>query len=87
MAEESVQEHVRRVAEEARAASGALAQTSAAQRNDALAAMAAALRTHARAIVEANGRDMEAARGGHEREPARPPHARRCARRGHGGGA
>ena len=61
MAEESVQEHVRRVAEEARAASGALAQTSAAQRNGALAAMAAALRTHACAIVEANGRDMEAA--------------------------
>lgn len=68
MAEESVQEHVRRVAEEARAASGALAQTSAAQRNDALAAMAAALRTHARAIVEANGRDMEAARAAGTKE-------------------
>ncbi len=68
MAEESVQEHVRRVAEEARAASGALAQTSAAQRNDALAAMAAALRTHACAIVEANGRDMEAARAAGTKE-------------------
>lgn len=68
MAEESVQEHVRRVAEEARAASGALAQTSVAQRNGALAAMAAALRTHARAIVEANGRDMEAARAAGTKE-------------------
>lgn len=68
MAEESVQEHVRRVAEEARAASGALTQTSAAQRNGALAAMAAALRTHAHAIVEANGRDMEAARAAGTKE-------------------
>ena len=62
MVEETVQEQVRRIAEEARAASGALAQTSAEERNGALAAMAAALRAHAGAIVEANGRDMDAAR-------------------------
>ncbi len=36
-------------------ASGALAQTSAEERNGALASMAAALRAHAAAIVEANG--------------------------------
>lgn len=62
MAEETVQQHVRRVAEEARAASGELAQTSTAQRNEALVDMARALRTHACDIVEANGCDMEAAR-------------------------
>ena len=62
MAEETVQQHVRRVAEEAHAASGELAQTSTAQRNEALVAMARALRTHACDIVEANGCDMEAAR-------------------------
>lgn len=57
-----VKRTVRRIAEEARAASGALAQTSAEERNGALAAMAAALRAHAGAIVEANGCDMDAAR-------------------------
>ena len=62
MVEETLREQVRRIAEEARAASGALAQTSAEERNGALAAMAAALRAHAGAIVEANGRDMAAAR-------------------------
>ena len=62
MVEETVQEQVRRIAEEARAASGALAQTSAEERNGALAALAEALRAHAGAIVEANGRDMDAAR-------------------------
>lgn len=62
MVEETLREQVRRIAEEARAASGALAQTSAEERNGALAAMAAALRAHASAIVEANGRDMAAAR-------------------------
>lgn len=61
MVEETLREQVRRIAEEARAASGALAQTSAEERNGALAAMAAALRAHAGAIVEANGRDMAAA--------------------------
>ena len=55
-------EHVQRIAEEARAASGALAQTSAEERNGALAAMAAALRAHAEEIIAANALDMEAAR-------------------------
>ena len=40
MANETVREEVRRIAEAARAASGALAQTSAEERNAALAAMA-----------------------------------------------
>ena len=62
MVEETVRDYVRRVAEEARAASGALAQTSAEERNGALRAMAAALRSHADTIVEANERDMDAAR-------------------------
>ena len=62
MAEKTVREEVQRIAEEARAASGALAQTSADERNGALASMAAALRSHAAAIVEANGCDMDAAR-------------------------
>ena len=62
MGDGDVRAEVRRIAEEARAASVALAQTSDGQRNAALAAMAAALRTHAGEIVEANGRDMAAAR-------------------------
>lgn len=62
MVEETVQKYVRRIAEEARAASGLLAQTSERERNDALRAMAAALRCHTAAIVEANSRDMAAAR-------------------------
>ena len=68
MVEETVREHVRRAAEEARAASGALAQTSAEERNGALVAMASALRAHAGAIVEANGRDMDAARAAGTKE-------------------
>ena len=55
-------EHVQRIAEEARASSGALAQTSAEERNGALAAMAAALRSHAEEIIAANALDMAAAR-------------------------
>ncbi len=62
MGDGDVRAEVRRIAEEARAASTALAQTSDGQRNAALAAMAAALRAHASEIVEANGRDMAAAR-------------------------
>ena len=46
MERETVRDQVRRIAEEARAASGALAQTSADERNGALASMAAALRSH-----------------------------------------
>ena len=62
MGDGDVRAEVRRIAEEARAASAALAQTSDGQRNAALAAMAFALRAQADAIVEANGRDMAAAR-------------------------
>ncbi len=62
MGDGDVRAEVRRIAEEAQAASAALAQTSDGQRNAALAAMAAALRAHASEIVEANGRDMAAAR-------------------------
>ena len=50
------------LAEEAKAASGKLATTTADERNGALAAMAAALREHAAEIVTANGADMDAAR-------------------------
>ena len=70
MERETVRDQVRRIAEEARAASGALAQTSADERNGALASMAAALRSHAAAIVEANGCDKMCIRdsieGAHE---------------------
>ena len=68
MANETVREEVRRIAEAARAASGALAQTSAEERNAALAAMAAALRAHAAEIVAANGEDVEAARAAGTKE-------------------
>lgn len=68
MAEESVRDQVLRIATEARVASAALAQTDAGARNAALAAMAAALRAHAGAIIEANGRDMEAARAAGTKE-------------------
>ncbi|MEB1813188.1 glutamate-5-semialdehyde dehydrogenase [Adlercreutzia mucosicola] len=50
------------LAEEAKAASGKLATTTADERNGALAAMAAALREHAAEIVMANSADMDAAR-------------------------
>ncbi len=59
---EDVQAEVLQVAQAARAASGELAQTSNEQRNEALRAMAAALREQTEAIVAANQRDMEAAR-------------------------
>ncbi len=68
MANETVREEVRRIAEAARAASGALAQTSAEERNAALAAMAAALRAHAAEIVAANAEDVEAARAAGTKE-------------------
>ena len=57
-----VKAEVRAVAEAARAASAKLAQTSAHERDEALRAMAAALRAQAGSIVAANARDMEAAR-------------------------
>ncbi len=68
MANETVREEVRRIAEAARAASGALAQTSAEERNAALAAMAAALCAHAAEIVAANAEDVEAARAAGTKE-------------------
>ena len=68
MANETVREEVRRIAEAARAASGALAQTSAEERNAALAAMAAALRAHAAEIVAANAEDVAAARAAGTKE-------------------
>ncbi len=59
---ESVQAEVRELALRARSASEALGQASEAARNDALLAMAAALRDHSAEIVDANERDMDAAR-------------------------
>ncbi|MDN4509906.1 glutamate-5-semialdehyde dehydrogenase [Gordonibacter sp. RACS_AR49] len=68
MGDETMREEVRRIAESARAASGALAQTSAGERNAALAAMAAALRAHAAEIVAANAEDVAAARAAGTKE-------------------
>ena len=68
MVEETAWEEARRVADAARAASAALAQKSAAERAAALAAMAVALRAQTGAIVEANERDMEAARAAGTKE-------------------
>lgn len=58
----TVQEEVRALALRAKAASVEMGAASAEKRNAALVAMAEALRAHAGEIVEANGRDMEAAR-------------------------
>ena len=68
MGDESMREEVRRIAEAAKASSGALGQTSAGERNAALAAMAAALRAHAAEIVAANAEDVEAARAAGTKE-------------------
>lgn len=57
-----VSSQVRDLALRAKRASAALAQASARQRDDALSAMASALRLRTPAIVEANGQDMDAAR-------------------------
>ena len=62
MGDEGIKAEVIAVARAARDASAELGQTSLAVRNGALSAMACALRTHWVEIVEANGRDMEAAR-------------------------
>ena len=75
MTEESVRDEVLSVARAAKAASSALGQTTSDERNEALAAMAQALRTSASAIVEANARDMKAACGWDEGEPAPSPDA------------
>ena len=58
----TLEQDVVQLAEAAKAASARLAQTTEAERNGALLAMAAALRANAGAIVAANGQDMEAAR-------------------------
>ena len=55
-------EEVGHLAEQAKAASAALARTSGEERAAALAAMACALRRESAAIVAANGRDMDAGR-------------------------
>lgn len=62
MGSETVREEARRIAETAKAASGALAQTSTEARNAALISMAAALRTHAVEILAANAKDVVAGR-------------------------
>ncbi|MEG1492974.1 MAG: glutamate-5-semialdehyde dehydrogenase [Gordonibacter sp.] len=62
MADEQVSADVRRIAEAAKSASFALAQTTGQLRNAALCAMADALRARTDDIVAANGCDMEAAR-------------------------
>ena len=56
-------QHLQRAAHAARGASHTLARSSAAQRNDALYSMAAALRTQAPAILTANAADLAAATG------------------------
>lgn len=65
---ETVQVQVKSIAEAAKAASVPLAQTTDAERSNALRAMAQALRTHTAAIVTANERDMEAARAAGTKE-------------------
>lgn len=62
MENDQVRAEVRRIAESARAASVALAQRTADERNGALQAMAHALRVHTQDIVAANEHDMDEAR-------------------------
>ena len=62
MSNDLIKAEVLEIAQAARGASGALGCKSAAERDEALRAMAAALRAHVAEIVEANGRDMDAAR-------------------------
>jgi glutamate-5-semialdehyde dehydrogenase len=56
-------QHLQHAAHAARAASRVLARSSAAQRNDALRAMAAALRAHMQEILAANAADLAASTG------------------------
>lgn len=58
----SLEQEVRAIAEAAKAAAAPLAQTSADVRNNALAAMAAALRANRVDVLAANAQDMDAAR-------------------------
>lgn len=62
MSNDLIKAEVLEIAQAARDASGALGCKNAAERDEALRAMAAALRAHVAEIVEANGRDMDAAR-------------------------
>ena len=62
MSNDLIKAEVLEIAQAARDASGVLGCKSAAERDEALRAMAAALRAHVAEIVEANGRDMDAAR-------------------------
>ncbi len=68
MAEETVQEYVRRLAIEAKGASVGLAQASGEARRAALRAMAGALRAQTADILAANAKDMEAARAAGTKE-------------------
>ena len=61
---ENVEKEVRRLAEEAKAASVELGMASFDVRNAALRAMAASLRAHAEDVLAANAQDVEAARAG-----------------------
>ena len=61
---ENVEKEVRRLAEEAKAASVELGMASFDVRNAALRAMAASLRAHTEDVLAANAQDMEAARAG-----------------------
>ena len=58
----SLEQEVRTIAEAAKAAAAPLAQISADVRNNALAAMAAALRANRVDVLAANAQDMDAAR-------------------------
>ena len=62
MSNDLIKAEVLEIAQAARDAAGELGCKSAAERDEALRAMAAALRAHVAEIVEANGRDMDAAR-------------------------
>lgn len=65
---DKVREEVERVALAAKAASVEVGMTTTEQRNDALRAMAGALRDHTPEIIEANAADMEAARAAGTKE-------------------
>lgn len=64
----SLEQEVRTIAEAAKAAAAPLAQTSADVRNNALAAMAAALRANRVDVLAANAQDMDAARAASTQE-------------------
>ena len=67
----SLEQEVRAIAEAAKAAAAPLAQTSADVRNNALAAMAAALHANRVDVLAANAQDMDAARAAPARRQCR----------------